>query len=265
MRALSAGTFTPSSVLFSSSYDPYGVALFQENNGTGQPFGYTGAYYDPEAQFHYLRARWYNPRSGRFIERDSVLGERQAPNSLNRYIYAQNNPLAYQDPSGHWVDPWFSWYPASPLDADEGGSAPPWLGPLLTGAAAAQAAMSGAIQQVNPWIVRFSQSSISYTFRRGPFAGQTVDDLAQAMREAGGAPEGMPPIRLVLRYGQLFTLDNRRLFAARLAGVDIPFVMATEEEAENFAWHFITQNMGLSIDVLGAPMFHLFPLPPASP
>ncbi len=64
--------------------------------GTGQPFGYTGAVFDPDFQFPYLRARWYNPKSGRFLERDSVRGALPAPGALHRYAYAQHNPLAYQ-------------------------------------------------------------------------------------------------------------------------------------------------------------------------
>ncbi len=116
VRALTSGTLAPSTVLFSTSYDPWGVALFQEGAlGTGQPFGYTGAVFDPDFQFHYLRARWYNPKSGRFLQRDSVRGALPAPGSLHRYAYAANNPLAYHDPSGHFItpfpgllDPWWS-------------------------------------------------------------------------------------------------------------------------------------------------------------
>jgi RHS repeat-associated protein len=48
-----------------------------------------------------LRARWYNPKSGRFLQRDSLFGTATVPGSLHRYAYAQHNPLAYHDPSGH--------------------------------------------------------------------------------------------------------------------------------------------------------------------
>jgi RHS repeat-associated protein len=95
-------------VLFSTSYDPYGVPLFQEETlGTGQPFGYTGAVFDPDFQFHYLRARWYNPKSGRFLQRDSVRGALTTPTALYRYAYAHHNPLAYHDPTGHWAWPYW--------------------------------------------------------------------------------------------------------------------------------------------------------------
>jgi RHS repeat-associated protein len=112
VRALTTGASTPTSVLFNTSYDPFGVQVeaYTEGSGTNQPFGYTGAYRDPttgtaaEVQLTYLRARWYNPLSGRFIERDSEFGDKQTPNSLHRYSYGMNNPLAFQDPTGHFPE-----------------------------------------------------------------------------------------------------------------------------------------------------------------
>jgi RHS repeat-associated protein len=90
------------------------VALWR-TLGTGQPFGYMGAVFDPAFQFHYLRARWYGPKSGRFLERASLFGTATVPGSLHRYAYAHHNPLAYQDPTGHFItpfpailDPWWN-------------------------------------------------------------------------------------------------------------------------------------------------------------
>ena len=45
-----------------------------------------------------MRARYYSPRLGRFLTEDSAMdGE-------NWYIYAANNPVKYNDPTGHWVN-----------------------------------------------------------------------------------------------------------------------------------------------------------------
>ncbi len=41
----------------------------------------------------------------RFIQRDSIFGDEASPASLNRYAYGRNNPLAFQDPTGHWISP----------------------------------------------------------------------------------------------------------------------------------------------------------------
>ena len=64
-------------------------------------FRYCGEYYDKETATVYLRARNYNPSTGRFISRDSFAGRRSDPLSLNLYTYCRNNPIRYIDPSGH--------------------------------------------------------------------------------------------------------------------------------------------------------------------
>lgn len=67
-------------------------------------FRYCGEYFDTETGTIYLRARYYNPTTGRFITRDSYAGRRSDPLSLNRYTYCHNNPVVYVDPSGNF--PW---------------------------------------------------------------------------------------------------------------------------------------------------------------
>ena len=64
-------------------------------------FRYCGEYFDKETATVYLRARYYNPSTGRFISRDSFAGRRSDPLSLNLYTYCGNNPIRYIDPSGH--------------------------------------------------------------------------------------------------------------------------------------------------------------------
>ncbi|MGG0887768.1 RHS repeat-associated core domain-containing protein [Brevibacillus parabrevis] len=40
--------------------------------------------YDKESGFYYLRARYYDPKMGRFISEDTVKGQVDNPLSLNR-------------------------------------------------------------------------------------------------------------------------------------------------------------------------------------
>lgn len=103
---------------------------------------------------------------------------------------------------------------------------------------------------MDPNEVRFSQKSISYRFRDGG----TIDDLAEGLRTGRVRPEDIPPLRLVVRAGHYFTLDNRRLEAFRRAGVGIPWRMATPEEIAAEAWKFTTTNEGASIHVRGEPL-----------
>jgi Pretoxin HINT domain len=48
-----------------------------------------------------LRARWYDPSVGRFINEDTYEGDIKDPLSLNLYTYVENNPLTKVDPSGN--------------------------------------------------------------------------------------------------------------------------------------------------------------------
>jgi len=46
-------------------------------------------------------ARMYSQSLGRFISADTIVPSPGNPQSLNRYSYGYNNPVKYQDPSGH--------------------------------------------------------------------------------------------------------------------------------------------------------------------
>ena len=49
----------------------------------------------------YMNARYYVPGIGRFASADTIVPEPTNPQSLNRFSYTRNNPLAFIDPSGH--------------------------------------------------------------------------------------------------------------------------------------------------------------------
>ncbi len=57
---------------------------------------YTGQQYDGITGQYYLRARYYNPAVGRFMQEDTYRGD-----GLNLYAYCANNPVTYYDPSGY--------------------------------------------------------------------------------------------------------------------------------------------------------------------
>ena len=81
-------------------YDAFGVEKNIDKSDTNA-FRYCGEYYDKETATVYLRARYYNPNTGRFISRDSYVGRRTDPLSLNLYTYCANNPVYFFDPSGY--------------------------------------------------------------------------------------------------------------------------------------------------------------------
>ncbi|WP_341278960.1 RHS repeat-associated core domain-containing protein [Paenibacillus sp. FSL H8-0537] len=84
----------------SYDYDIWGNLLSQ-TEGMSNPFKYTGEVYDEESGLYYLRARYYDPSIGRFINEDTYEGEVANPQSLNFFTYVYNNPLRYTDPSGN--------------------------------------------------------------------------------------------------------------------------------------------------------------------
>nr|WP_252508778.1 RHS repeat domain-containing protein [Paenibacillus peoriae] len=83
-------------------YDIWGNEELKEEK-VHNPFRYSGELWDDTTELQYLRARWYDPDSGRFINEDAYQGEQNNPSSLNLYTYVQNNPLIYIDPSGHYI------------------------------------------------------------------------------------------------------------------------------------------------------------------
>lgn len=61
---------------------------------------YTGEYWDAQAGLVYLRARWYEPGSGRMLSIDPAMGRASDARSLNRYVYAHSDAANSRDPSG---------------------------------------------------------------------------------------------------------------------------------------------------------------------
>ncbi len=82
------------SVVWQARYDTYGRAHI-EVESVGNPLRFQGQYHDVETGLHYNLARYYDPRTGRFIQPDPIglLG------GINHYQYAPN-PVMWVDPHG---------------------------------------------------------------------------------------------------------------------------------------------------------------------
>jgi len=79
------------------AYDPFGNETTAQTSYAAtwdNPFRYCGEYWDEETQTYYLRARQYDPTTGRFLSEDPV------QDGLNWYIYCYNDPVQYWDPNG---------------------------------------------------------------------------------------------------------------------------------------------------------------------
>jgi RHS repeat-associated protein len=77
-------------------YDPWGnlIATGGSNPTLTNPFRFAGREFDVESGLYSMRARFYDPQTGRFLSKDAL-------NSANAYAYADNNPVVFHDPMGH--------------------------------------------------------------------------------------------------------------------------------------------------------------------
>jgi len=55
---------------------------------------------DSGTGLYYVRARYYDARTGRFLSRDPAEGQLNAPETLQPYVFANSNPYFFRDPSG---------------------------------------------------------------------------------------------------------------------------------------------------------------------
>ena len=90
------------------AYDPYGkitnrAEVFPNTNTTvSNPFKFGGRFglMDEGNGLVYVRARYYLPDLGRFLTKDPLTGDTRDGQSLNRYIYALDNPIGAIDVNG---------------------------------------------------------------------------------------------------------------------------------------------------------------------
>jgi RHS repeat-associated protein len=106
-------------------YQPYGTEEKPEalSSAWGQQLGkvseiiprekthhrFTGHYLDDDSGLYYMKARYYDPELGRFIQPDPLfMGKpslcQERARECNLYGYAQNNPLKYTDPTGTIIE-----------------------------------------------------------------------------------------------------------------------------------------------------------------
>jgi RHS repeat-associated protein len=81
------------------NYDAFGN-LLSSPGPTPNNYLYRGEQYDSDLGLYYLRARYYNPVTGRFLSRDPEDGKTLDPRSLHKYLYAAGDPVNLFDPTG---------------------------------------------------------------------------------------------------------------------------------------------------------------------
>ena len=82
-------------------YDDFGNTKLTGGTGIDNEICYTGQIYDQSSGLYYYNARFYDPENARFLTQDTYRGELEEPETLNLYVYCDNDPINYTDPSGH--------------------------------------------------------------------------------------------------------------------------------------------------------------------
>jgi RHS repeat-associated protein len=84
-------------VVHEYNYSVFGKIVSESGDSVENPFTYTSRELDKETGNYYYRARYYDPKNGRFLNEDPI-GFRGSDE--NFYRYCINNPLNYFDPTG---------------------------------------------------------------------------------------------------------------------------------------------------------------------
>jgi RHS repeat-associated protein len=92
-----------------------------ESGASTPGYAFTGREWDPETGLYYYRARYYDPKAGRFLGEDPIGFQ----GGVNFYAYVGSNPSSLRDPYG--LDPW-------PDARDRGMTLGQWLGDSSTSA-----------------------------------------------------------------------------------------------------------------------------------
>jgi len=77
---------------------PFGESWYTQNSSTKWTF--TSYERDGETGLDFAMARYYDSSAARFCSADPLGGRPNDPQSWNRYIYVQNDPVTLTDPSG---------------------------------------------------------------------------------------------------------------------------------------------------------------------
>jgi RHS repeat-associated protein len=101
---LISGSGNAGSLVAPTYRDPFGQTYTASGAGPDQrsTFGYQSDWTDPSTGMVNMDARWYDPSLGVFYSRDSVDRPITGPAALNRYGYADGNPVSDIDPTGHF-------------------------------------------------------------------------------------------------------------------------------------------------------------------
>jgi RHS repeat-associated protein len=235
-------TDSTGAVTFARTYDPYGVTTTATGN-SASAYGFTGEWTDPGGLV-YLRARHYAPGMGRFLTRDTWVGDYNMPMSYNKWLYAYSQPIDYIDPSG--LSPTTLTFAVYEDDyhPEKNRRAPRWSGQAMFAVEGALGRI--AIAYANAYNQRFENNECEPAI---PFTKGSIDPITAFFKIHGGR------IKLNLvnylsehdAWGLALTSQAIRIYK------DAPLDRMSREFDQGYAWdlhsggrlgRFITHEMG---------------------
>jgi RHS repeat-associated protein len=241
------------------TYTAFGE-LLSHTGSDPQPYAFTGEPLDPNSGFQYHRARWMDPRVGRFTSMDPFEGFAFDPPSLHRYTYVRNEPTSRVDPSGRedvslvsfsiavGISATLNAISSYRMDASLYGAAAGFLQGAFIGAAffAGGAAAGVGLLRAAPLLVRISKYS-------GPVLG-TLARILGVLPKAP-VPVAAPATTILWRAVEESELNDVLAFgdygtSPSMAG---KYFALTEEGARNFANAAINAGKRMTITSIEVP------------
>lgn len=83
-------------MVWSAKAQAFGIAVVDTASTITNNLRFAGQYFDTETGMHYNWNRYYDPKTGRYLAIDPI----GLAGGVNNYIYVDNNPLNFVDPTG---------------------------------------------------------------------------------------------------------------------------------------------------------------------
>ncbi|MEV6212020.1 LamG-like jellyroll fold domain-containing protein [Kitasatospora sp. NPDC051914] len=137
-------TATGTALTASTAYDPLGSVL--TGTVTGQ-LGYQSGWTEKSTGRVNMAARWYNPGAGQFMNKDTwSLSPNPDSVAANPFAYANGDPIANTDPSGHGI-----W-----------GSIKSWGAKALSAVSRGWHTVTNTVQAATSWVVDKANSAVDW-------------------------------------------------------------------------------------------------------
>ena len=137
---------------------------------TPTEYRYTGQLEQASINLYWYRSRWFDGELAHFIQADSLIPDPGDPLAWDRYAYGFNNPLNYNDPSGHWP---------------EWGNVYDWIQGAIY--QFSNDTSMGAVDKFALYYGKCMYCNVSDAYRQGQQAGRITSTVVGTVEQVGGA------------------------------------------------------------------------------